>query len=859
MSTLPFAGDDRREHAECLFEGALAVPRGDRARFVVDACGDDAALAAELLSLLEHAEAGEQFFARLAGAMLPAPLGVPSTVCARYEIIGLIGAGGMGSVYRAHDTRLDRDVALKFLPPHLSLAPGAEGQLLLEARAAAGLEHINICTVHEVGETDEGQPFIAMALYEGESLKERLTRGPLPPSEAIDIACQVARGLGAAHARGIVHRDVKPGNIVLTTDGTAKLLDFGLATMQDGRVTTGMTPGTVPYMSPEQTRGQSVGPGSDLWSLGVVIYEMLSGIRPFQGENNHEIIDAIRHASVEPLPSVASGASASLDRIIERLLQKEPSHRHPSTDALLADLAEELSSPVSVATRPPAPASRWRRTAMLLMALSAMGASAAWWLIHHAPYRRVVSGGTLSASMPRTLALLPFDNADRNPDADYLTQGLTQELTRSLSRLSSVRVVRRTSASTVTGTGRSLQEIGRLLNVNAVLAGELQNSNGRRRVSARLVDVADGAVLWSKTYEPGPADLIALPRELAVQIATALAIELSPVERGRIGRPGTRSHEALASYMKGRYFANQRNAAAYRLAIGYFAQAIAADSQYGAPWAGLAAVYSQQGMSGQLSPQEAQRLAKTAALRAVALDDASAEAHAILGVYLHDYAWSSQDAERELRRAIELDPGYALAHFYYSTMLRSVHRFDEAIAQLTIAIELDPLVPAFNETLGFTLIAAGRMDEALPRLRTALELDSTYWRAHAVLGYYFELTHRYEDAVREYERANQLAGPTAHRTTADLARLAALTGRKDEAVRLVAMLQSRTARTAIYEPAVASAYHALGDDASAYNWLEHSYRQRQPELRFLIGDRRFQSMLGDPRFIALLGRLRLPR
>jgi TolB-like protein/tetratricopeptide (TPR) repeat protein len=461
--------------------------------------------------------------------------------------------------------------------------------------------------------------------------------------------------------------------------------------------------------------------------------------------------------------------------------------------------------------------------------------------------------------MPRTLALLPFDNADRNPDADYLTQGLTQELTRSLSRLSSVRVVRRTSASTVTGTGRSLQEIGRLLNVNAVLAGELQNSNGRRRVSARLVDVADGAVLWSKTYEPGPADLIALPRELAVQIATALAIELSPVERGRIGRPGTRSHEALASYMKGRYFANQRNAAAYRLAIGYFAQAIAADSQYGAPWAGLAAVYSQQGMSGQLSPQEAQRLAKTAALRAVALDDASAEAHAILGVYLHDYAWSSQDAERELRRAIELDPGYALAHFYYSTMLRSVHRFDEAIAQLTIAIELDPLVPAFNETLGFTLIAAGRMDEALPRLRTALELDSTYWRAHAVLGYYFELTHRYEDAVREYERANQLAGPTAHRTTADLARLAALTGRKDEAVRLVAMLQSRTARTAIYEPAVASAYHALGDDASAYNWLEHSYRQRQPELRFLIGDRRFQSMLGDPRFIALLGRLRLPR
>ena len=246
MNTPPSAVEGRRDHAERVFEEALTVSYGDRARFVGDACGDDAALAAELRSLLEHAEAGERFFGRLAGAMLQSPVGVASTVCGRYEVIGLIGAGGMGRVYRAHDTRLDRDVALKFLPPHLSAAPGAEDQLLLEARAAAGLEHINICTVYEVGETDEGWPFIAMALYNGESLKERLSRGPLPLSEAIDIACHIARGLGAAHARGIVHRDVKPGNVMLTADGTAKLLDFGLATMPNSCVATGMTPGTVP-------------------------------------------------------------------------------------------------------------------------------------------------------------------------------------------------------------------------------------------------------------------------------------------------------------------------------------------------------------------------------------------------------------------------------------------------------------------------------------------------------------------------------------------------------------------------------------------------------------------------------------
>ena len=748
---------------------------------------------------------------------------------------------------------------MKFLPPHLNIAPEADRRLLMEARAAAGFEHINICTVYEIGDAEDGRPFIAMALYDGETLKERLARGPVSPTEAIDIACQVARGLGAAHARGIVHRDVKPGNIMLTTGGTVKLLDFGLATMPDARVTTGMTPGTVPYMSPEQTRGESVGRESDLWGLGVVLYEMLSGIRPFQGENNQEIIQAIRHSSVEPLPSVVSAASPSLDRLIERLLQKDPSQRYQSTDALLADLAHELPSTFSPATPPRAPGAQRRWTATLLVALGALGASTAWWRIHHAPYQSAVSAGTVSTSVPRTLALLPLDNADRNPDADYLTEGLTQELTRALSQLPSVRVVSRASASRFKGGGRNIQEIGRALNVNAVLAGRLQNSNGRLRVSMRLIDVADGGELWSKTYEHQLTDGMALPRELAVQVANALAIELSPVERGRIGRPGTRSHEAHASYLKGRYFANQRTAAAYGLAIGYFARAIAADSQYGAPWAGLAAVYAQQGFSGQLSSQTAQRLAREAALRAIALDDGSAEAHAILGVYLHDYAWSSEDAEREFRRAIELDPGYALAHFYYSTMLRSVHRFDEAIAQLTTAIELDPLVPAFNETLAFTLLAAGRTDEALLRVRIALELDSTYWRAHAVLGTYFEGTHRYEDAMREYERANQLAGPTAHRTTADLARVLAQTGKKAEAARLLAMLQSRAARTAIYEPAVATAYHALGDDASAYDWLEHAYRQRQPELRFLIGDSRFHAMSGDPRFIGLLGRLRLPR
>ncbi|HET7374629.1 MAG TPA: protein kinase [Gemmatimonadaceae bacterium] len=851
------ASDDRGERAERLFEEALLLPLAARARFVTTACAGDVELAAELLSLLEHARAGEQFFGRLAEVVIPPVM--PSTMNAgRFEIRGLIGAGGMGTVYRAHDARLDRDVALKFLPPHLGVAPDAEGRLLREARAAAGLEHVNICTVYEIGETDEGLPFIAMALYEGETLKERLARGPLPIADAIDIAVQVARGLATAHAQGIVHRDVKPGNIMLTSGGTVKLLDFGLATMPDADHPAGITPGTVPYMSPEQTRGEPVGPRSDLWSLGVVLYEMLSGVRPFSGETNAVVVDAIRHAAVEPL-SQRAAASASLEGVVARLLDKDPDRRYRDADELIADLARELPmlgrSPMRLRNTSRA----WQRGVLALLALVAVavGATAAWWRGHRAATG--AAAGVIAEASPRTLALLPFRNESQNPENAYVAEGLTQELTRALSRLHSVRVVSRRSAASFTNDQRDLQAVGRALKVGALVVGDVQDSSGALRVQARLINVHDGVTLWSETYASSATAIGTLQRELALRIANALQAKLSPAERDRLGRPGTRSAEALARDLKGRYFANQRTAAAYRLAIGYFEQAIAADSQYAAPWAGLAAIYTQQGMSGQLSPRQARERSRAAALRAISLDDSLAEAHAVLGVYLHDYEWDSDAAERESRRAIELDPNYATAYFYYGILLRSIGRLDEAVAQQSTAIELDPLVPAFNETLALTLLSAGRADAATARARTALELDSTYWRAHAVLGCILEATHRYADAIREYERANQLAGPSAHRTTGDLARVLALIGRRQDARHLLDVLQSRAERADIYEPAVATAFHALGDDAAAYDWLEHSYRQRQPELRFIDYDPRFVAMSSDSRFVDLMHRLRLPR
>ena len=840
---------------ERLFEQALELEQSGREAFIRTECGDDSALAAELLSLLGHAAAGERFFDRLGHAMTPPALS--STIVAdRYELRSVIGIGGMGTVYRAHDTRLDRDVALKFLPPPFIVAFDPSKRLLLEARAAAGLEHINVCTVYEIGETDEGWPFIAMALYEGETLKERLARGPLSVTDAVDIAVQVARGLGAAHARGVVHRDVKPGNIMLTTGGAVKLLDFGLATGPNAQLADGTAPGTIPYMSPEQTRGDALGPQSDLWSLGVVLYEMVAGVRPFIGSGNRELIDAIRGADTVPLRERAPTASASLEGIVARLLEKQPERRFQDANDLLADLADEL--PVPAASVHAHGSTALRRVLWLAPLVLLAGLGAAFWAARHRPARVSTATGTVAESNPRTLAILPFVNVDRNPNTNYLSDGFTQELTRALSALRSVRVVSRTSASRVDSNQTDVRQIGRVLRVNTLLIGRLQNSNAGLRISARLLDATNGEELWSKTYEGESADIATLPREIALRIANALEAKLSPSERDRLARTRTKSQEALSLYLKGRYFANQRTAAAYRLAIDYFQRAVSVDSQYGAPWAGLARIYAAQGMSGQLTPEESRIRARAAAVRGVALDDSLAEAHAALAVYMQAYEWRPSDTEREFRRAIALDANYATARYNYANFLCSVGRYEEAIAQHMTANELDPLVPAFSESIVFPLLRLGRTSEALARVRTALELDSAYWRAHAMLGNVFEVEKRYVEAMREYERANQLAGLSAQRTTTDQARVLAVTGHRQEARRLLSVLQAKASQTGLYDPALATALHALGDDAAAYAWLERAYAQRQPEIAFVGCDTRYRPMSSDPRFRDLLVRVGFP-
>jgi serine/threonine-protein kinase len=819
-----------------------------------------------MLSLLQNAEAAEAFFARLAEVVLPHEWS-PPTDTGRYQVLECIGVGGMGAVYRARDTGLERDVALKFLPSYLHHPSQDAERLFVEARAAAALEHPNVCTIHEIGIADDGRPFIAMALYSGETLKERLARGPLSLTVAVEIAVQVARGLGAAHAHGIVHRDVKPGNIMITRDGTAKLLDFGLAKGTDQSLTApGTTPGTIAYMSPEQAQGEPVGPPSDLWSLGVVLREMVTGIRPFRGGNDRAILQAIVHDRAESLRATRTDAPPSLERIVERCLAKRPEDRYANTDELVSHLSRVFNSSDS-ATSGSSPALAGRRLAAYaeVTAILAVLASGSLWLAA----RPAASARQTEASLPsapsrtapderaRRIAVLPFTNLSRDPEEEYFSDGLTEEVIGTLAQVRALRVAARSSVFLFKRENRDIREIGTALNAGTILEGSVRRDGNRVRVSVQLISADDGFHLWSESYDRLVTDIFEIQRDLAVRIASALEAELSTAERGRLSRAPTSSAEAFTLYLRGRHFWNRRTSAGLWRAIEYFERASDADPQYASAYAGLATTYSLLGLSSELAPAEAERLMREAAFRAVELDDELAEAHAALGSYFHTFGWDSEAAEQADLRAIELDPSYVTARHFYGNLLRAMGRFDESLAQKTVALELDPLVPVLGESLAFTSLSAGRPAEALHHVQNVLELDSMYARAHTVLGLIYETTGRLDEALRAHQRAREL-GQTQLVANADIARALARMGREQEARDLLEQLERESAAAENFDPSLASVRVALKDVDGALGWLEQAYRRKHPYLRFMSGDPRFSALSGEPRYVDLLRRVGLP-
>jgi len=781
-----------------------------------------------------------------------------------YRILEKLGEGGMGVVYKAEDTALQRTVALKFLPPELTRDAEAKQRFLHEARAAARLDHPNICTVYEVGESD-GQLFLAMACYEGMTLREKLQEGPFPWAEAAALAMQAAAGLSEAHAHGIVHRDIKPANLFLTSKGQLKILDFGLAKLAGASVLTqtGTTVGTAHYMSPEQARGEAVDARSDVWSLGAVLYEMVSGRPPFRGEYAQAVIYGILNEAPPPLADFAPNMPAALSGVVAKCLAKDPYARPAAAwelaDALAGCLGLEApTAPVSYkAPRAARPGwRRWPAAAAALVILLALSGIVSW-----------RSGWFPFDTSPRMirLAVLPLANLSGDPEQEYLSDGLTQELINQLGRLHPARlsVIARTSVMRYKKSDKSIDQIGEELGVDYILEGSAQREGARIRVTAELIRVGDQAQLWGDAFERELEGVLTLQSDVARKVAGALALRLLPAEAARLAKVRSVNPEAHEAYLKGSYHWMKQTPGDIDTAERYFQLAMAKSPDYAPAYEGLALVWLSRQNFGITLPQVAGPKAKEEALRAIALDDTSSEAHAALAMVKGMVDWDWAGSETEWRRALEFDPNAAGAHAFYANLLMIVGRLDEALAHNRRSLELDPFNARFHSMYASTLYYCRRYDEALAVAGQALSLQPEDVGAEGI---------RQMSWIAKGARTELLA-QQRKRIAKDPERVSAFQqglaegGYEGAQRRLGDLLAARYKRAdgvpahinmRVYMPVnIALRYIDAGDYDRAMDWLEEGYRVRDP-LVVCLGKPLYDSLRANPRFQALARKLNLP-
>ena len=780
----------------------------------------------------------------------------PGQTVSHYRILEHLGGGGMGVVYKAEDARLGRFVALKFLPEMVRSDTVALERFRREARSASALNHPHICTIHDIGEYHARQ-FIVMELLEGQTLKHYAGAHALATDQIAKLGSEIADALEAAHAKGIVHRDIKPANVFVTQRGQAKVLDFGLAklirpnseTTLEELIQTRGPVGTLPYMSPEQVLGRDVDGRTDIYSLGMVLYEMTAGRRPFREDLATHLTDDILHRTPPPPGSPGSGAQDRLCGIILKCLEKEPGKRYQSARQLMNDL-EMLSASPSRAPEIESSSLR-RRSAAGFALVAAVLLASVLFKFNPGNWRNRSSA---PGSLPRieSLAVLPLANLSGDAQQDYFADGITDELTTNLAQISALRVTSRTSVMQFRDTKEPLSQIAKKLNVDAVVEGSVTRSGNRVRIIAQLIDAKSDRHLWAKSYERNVQDVLTLQDDLARDIAEGVRVKLTPLEQTRLSAARVIDPQAHEDYLKGRFFWNLRTEEDLGKARNYFEQATKRDPTYAPAYSGLADTYFYLGYAwGHLPPREAIPLARAAALRALELDESLAEGHASLGVVKFTYDWDFPGAENEFKRAIALNPNYATVHHFYAVLLGALHRPDESIAEIRKAEEVDPLSVPVRNMLAGRLSDGGRCDEAIDVVnKTISELNPNpphLEMLHQTLSSCYTTKGMPKEAFEEDVKA-RIAGGATPQEIQQIRKIYAASGQKGVLRNnLKDELESWDKdHWHLDASAIASLYADLGDTDRAFVWLHKAAELRSTMLFWVYVNN--PELAADPRF-----------